>query len=71
MAINYNTTGNGEGSVVLSNGHLEALQKIVKDYGLKSEKEAVIFMLGIISQASGKPIEVNNEKFLPSDALKA
>lgn len=57
-------------NISITNGHLEALNKVVKAYGLKSEKEAISFMLAITSQANGKPIEIGDDKYLPSESLK-
>ena len=71
MAISTNEKPEGTLSIDLSNGHRETLKKIVKDYGLISEKEAIIFLLGVVSQANGKPIEVNGTQYLPSEPLKA
>jgi len=73
MAININRKNTGDKAelhIDMSNGHLEALDKIVRDYGFPSEKEAVAFMLGVIAQANGTPVEVNGSKYVPSDALK-
>lgn len=54
----------------LDNGHAAALAKIVKDYELKGEKEALSFMLSIVSEADGKPISNGKGSFLPSENLK-
>jgi len=72
--INIHKKKEGDADVLvaeLSNGHLEALEKIKKDYGFPSEKEAITFMLGVIAQANGTPIEVGGSKYLPSDSLKS
>lgn len=70
MAIILNFPKDGEMDAHIDNGHLVALKKIVSDYNLKSEKEALSFLLAIISQANGSPIEINGSKYLPSDTLK-
>ena len=70
MAIQINTENEGKLPVDFSNGHLEALRKIVADYGLKSESEAFTFMLGVFSQASGSSVEVNGKRLVPSEQLK-
>lgn len=74
MAINIQKKKDAEENEIvqaeISNGHLQALKKIVKDYNLPSEKEALIFLLGVISQANGNPVEVGGSKYIPSDALK-
>lgn len=56
--------------IELDNGHVAALKKIVADYGLKGETEAINFMLSIISDADGKPISNGKGSFLPSEKLK-
>lgn len=60
----------GKTEVEISNGHLAALEKIVKDYGLLGEKEALDFVLSIISEADGKAINNGKGSFIPSDKLK-
>jgi hypothetical protein len=69
MAINI-TKGEGKADVELNNGHLAALEKIVKDYNLAGEKEALDFMLSIMSEADGKAINNGKGSFLPADKLK-
>lgn len=62
---------NGDKTTVnLTNGHTAALEKIVKDYGLKGETEAMSFMLSVFSEADGKPINNGKGIFLPSEKLK-
>lgn len=56
--------------ITLDNGHSVALEKIINDYNLKGEKEAVSFILSIISQADGKGINNGKGSFLPSEELK-
>lgn len=56
--------------VTLDNGHATALSKIATDYNLKGEKEALTFILSVISEADGKGISNGKGSFLPSDSLK-
>lgn len=56
--------------MTLDNGHAVALEKIVNDYSLKGDEEALSFILSIISQAEGKPINNGKGVFLPSENLK-
>lgn len=73
MAINIDKTpreGKPHLGINMSNGHLETLEKIVRDYGFPSEKEAISFMLGVTAQANGGPIEIEGTKYVPSEALK-
>lgn len=60
----------GKVDVELSNGHLAALTKIVTDYELVGEKEALDFILSIVSEADGKAINNGKGSFLPSEKLK-
>lgn len=63
-------TKDGKTNVVLDNGHATALQKIVKDYNLNGEKEALSFILSVMSEADGKAINNGKGSFLPSETLK-
>lgn len=69
MAISI-TKADGGAKIDLNNGHLAALEKIVKDYGLVSEKEALDFILSVMSQADGNAINNGKGSFLPSEKLK-
>lgn len=69
MAISIRKEGD-KTIVELSNGHGLALDKIVKDYNLAGEKEALDFMLSILSQANGSPINNGQGSFIPSEKLK-
>lgn len=62
---------NGSAKIDLNNGHLSALEKIVKDYKLAGDKEALDFILSIVSQADGGAINNGKGSFLPSEKLKA
>ncbi len=70
MAINITSPQEGKLDIQLDNGHVEALRKIVNDYNLKSESEAINFMLGLISQANGSPININGNTYVPPDAFR-
>lgn len=70
MSIEINKTQEGKIIIELENGHIEALKKIIDDYGLLGEKEAISFMLSVISQANGKKITVEGVNFLPSASIK-
>lgn len=54
----------------LSNGHKEAIDKIVADYNLKGTIEAISFILSIISEADGKAINNGKGSFVPSENLR-
>ena len=70
MSINVTEKEGGKLQVDLDNGHVTALKKIVEDYKLKGESEALSFMLSIISEAEGKPIGNGKGNFVPSEKLK-
>lgn len=69
MAINI-IKSTDKTTIELTNGHVIALEKIVKDYNLIGEKEALDFVLSIVSEADGKAINNGNGSFIPSDKLK-
>ncbi len=70
MSINVTDKNDGKLRVEMDNGHVVALKKIVTDYNLKGENEAIDFLLSVISQADGKPINNGKGSFLPSEKLK-
>lgn len=69
MAIEIQKEGE-KTKITLDNGHASALEKIVKDYNLLGEKEALSFILSVLSEADGKPIDNGKGKFVPSDKLR-
>ena len=69
MAITTKKDNDDKISIDLDNGHIQALRKIVEDYGLSGEEEAISFMLSVISEADGKPINNGKGNFVPSDKL--
>ena len=56
--------------VTIDNGHVKALEKIVADYNLKGEKEAIGFILSIVVDGEGRPIEVGGTKYVPSASIQ-
>lgn len=69
MAIRIKKEGEKR-TIEIDNGHAKALEKIVEDYSLKGEEEALGFMLAVMSQAGGKKIDVDGTSFLPSENIK-
>ncbi len=69
MAIEIKKEGD-KTIIDLNNGHAAALEKIVKDYNLLGEKEAMDFILSIMREADGKAINNGKGSFVPSDKLK-
>ena len=60
----------GKTIVELDNGHAAALEKIVRDYKVLGEKEALSFILSVMSEADGSPINNGKGSFVPSEKLK-
>lgn len=65
----------GGASFTVTNGDLNALAAIKAQYGLKDEASVIVFALGLLSQAGGRPVKVVKEdgttvSLLPSDGLK-
>lgn len=70
MSIKITEKGGGKVDIEMDNGHVEALKKITKEYNLKSDSEAMYFMLALLSQANGNAIEINGTKYVPPDSFK-
>lgn len=70
MSIRIDKTQEGKTIIELENGHIEALKKIIDDYELLGEKEAISFMLSVFSQANGKKITIDGVNFVPSASIK-
>lgn len=65
-----------EGKIRLTNGDFQALQSIAKEYGLTDASDVITFALGVLSQAKGKPVTIEQEdgsiiKLVPSDKLRS
>ena len=69
MSIDVKKDEVGKVVITLDNGHFGALQKIVDDYKLKGEREAVGFMLAILSDAGGKAVEIDGKSLVPSKSI--
>jgi len=70
MSITIKDKGNGQVNIDMDNGHVQALRKITKDYNLLGDEQAMLFMLALLSQANGSPVEINGGKFVPPDSFK-
>lgn len=75
MAVRKDNENAEELKLTVFNGDLEALNKIKEQYHLKDSTDVIIFALGVLSQANGKPVSIEREdgslaKLLPSDQLK-
>ncbi|MFA5127929.1 MAG: hypothetical protein WC457_02930 [Patescibacteria group bacterium] len=70
MSIKINDVGEGKLSIEMDNGHVQALEKIVRDYDLIGNEDALGFVLSVISQANGSPISINGNALIPSENIK-
>jgi hypothetical protein len=75
MAVQKGTFTETQGEITISNGDLQALKKIARDYGIVDESYVIVFAIGILSRANGKPIAIEQPdgstiKFVPSDKLR-
>lgn len=75
MAVQKGNFTENQGEITISNGDLEALKKIAKDYQIADESDVIAFAIGILSEASGRPISIEQpdgtvKKFMPSDKLR-
>ncbi len=64
-----------QGEITISNGDLQALKKIAKDYGITNEADVITFAIGLLSRANGRAVSIEQEdgtvtRFLPSDKLR-
>lgn len=71
MAINKKE----DGSIVITNGDLEALKKITEQYNVKDETDVIAFAIGILSQSHGQGVTIRREdgvtvKLIPSDDIR-
>ena len=75
MAVRTDKDTPEEFQLTIYNGDLEALNKIKEQYHLKDGEDVIIFAIGVLSQANGKPISIEREdgttaKLLPSEQLR-
>ena len=64
-----------DGVVKVTNGDLVALKEIKDKYGLKDESAVIVFAIGVLSQAGGRPVSIikdngSSQSLVPSDQLK-
>lgn len=70
MAIDFAKEGKTECSVNISNGHLEKLKKITKQYGMKGELHTIAFLLDVAEQSAGKGLSTGLKRYMPSEDMK-
>ncbi len=69
MVINSEDTGN-DIKIEFTNGHLDKLRKITKEYGMKGEVHTIAFLLDVAEQSKGKGLSVESKRYTPSDEMK-
>jgi len=70
MAIKVIRLEGGKIQIDMDNGHVKALDKITASYGIKATEDSLGFMLALLADANGAPIEVGGKSFVPSDSIK-
>ena len=75
MAVKKDSEADGKAKFTINNGDLEALNRIKEQYHLSDGDDVIVFAIGLLDQAGGRPVTVELEdgarkKLLPSDDLK-
>lgn len=75
MAVRKDSETSEEAKFTVVNGDLKALNRIKEQYGLKDGDDVIVFAIGLLSQAEGRPITIENNDgttttLLPSDDLR-
>jgi hypothetical protein len=75
MAVKKETESEDEAKFIITNGDLDALNKIKDQYNLKDGSDVIIFAVGLLSQSGGKAVAVERDdgstvRLLPADELK-
>lgn len=75
MAVRKTREENGEADFTVDNGDLIALNRIKEQYGLADGDDVIVFAIGVLAQAGGRPVTVElpdgtRKKLLPSQQLK-
>lgn len=56
--------------VDFTNGHLDKLNKITKEYGMKGIVHTIAFLLDVAEQSKGGGLSVGSKRYLPSEEMK-
>ncbi|MDE0243227.1 MAG: hypothetical protein OYG31_00720 [Candidatus Kaiserbacteria bacterium] len=56
--------------VEFTNGHLDKLHKITKEYGMKGAVHTIAFLLDVAEQSKGEGLSVGSKRYTPSDEMK-
>ncbi len=76
MAVRKDNETNGVANYTINNGDLQALNRIKEQYGLRDSDDVIVFAIGLLNQAEGRPVTIQKAdgsslKLLPSDQLKS
>ncbi|PIQ68170.1 MAG: hypothetical protein COV91_05590 [Candidatus Taylorbacteria bacterium CG11_big_fil_rev_8_21_14_0_20_46_11] len=66
MTVKVIRKPNGEIEIILANGHAAALEKVRNDYRIKDDDKTVGFMLSVMREGGGSPIETQNGSYVPT-----
>lgn len=56
--------------ITLDNGHAAALAKVMSDYNIVDEEKTLGFILTVMRDAGGKPVQTAGGSFVPSETIK-
>lgn len=75
MAVIKDNETDGVATFTINNGDLVALNDIKEKYNLRDSDNVLTFAIGVLKQAGGRPVTVQNDQgsltnLLPSDQLQ-
>lgn len=75
MSVRKDSEEGGEAKYTINNGDLVALNQIKDGYGLRDSDNVLTFAIGVLKQAGGRPVMIQNEQgaytsLLPADELR-
>lgn len=75
MSVRKDSEKDGEAKYIVNNGDLQALNRIKEQYHLGDSDDVIVFAIGLLNQAGGRPVTVRlddgtTRTLLPSDDLR-
>lgn len=70
IKITNNNPTEGKISIDIDNGHLEAINNIVKSYGIIDVEKALGFIIAVVSRGNGESIKIGHDEYLPGENIK-
>lgn len=75
MAVRKDNEQDGVATFTINNGDLAALNDIKEKYHLRDNDDVLTFAIGVLKQAGGRPVTIQNEQgaissLLPSEELQ-